>query len=105
MFNYLEFLRKKPTTLASLLLASPTIIPPATAHATGFIDDSLLPGTLYYWQRHRERKDMRRDSAHYGQYQTNLHHGTTTVRLDYQSGFIDDFIGVDIGGFASFDLF
>lgn len=105
MFNFLSSLGKNSTKFPYLLLASTTIIPPATTHAAGFIDDSLLTGTLYYWQRHRERKDMRPDSQHYGQYQTNLHHGTATARLDYQSGFIDDFIGIDIGGFASIDLF
>lgn len=88
-----------------LFLATSTLIPAGYANAEGFVDDSSLTGTLYYWQRHRERRDMRPDSPHYGEYQTNLHHSTATTRLDYQSGYLNDFIGIDIGVFGSVDLF
>lgn len=97
---------KKHATKCILLVSGMlAVIPVAPATAAGFVDDSLLTGSLYYWQRHRERKDMNPGSPHYGQYKTNLHHSTTTARLDYSSGFYDETVGVDLGAFATVDLF
>lgn len=86
--------------LATLMLGA---APPALAE--GFVEDSTLEGTVYYWQRHRERKDLDPHSAHYQHYQTNLHHSTLTGALDYQSGYLADTVGIDVAAFATWDLF
>ncbi|WP_082763197.1 OprD family outer membrane porin [Cedecea neteri] len=104
--SILPLCTKKHATKCILLLSGMfSVIPVAPAMAAGFVDDSLLTGSLYYWQRHRERKEMNPGSPHYGQYQTNLHHSTTTARLDYSSGFYDETVGGDLGAFATVDLF
>ncbi|KAB8313017.1 outer membrane porin, OprD family [Erwinia endophytica] len=72
--------------------------------AAGFFDDASLTGGLYYWQRHRERKDLDPDSDKYGQYQQNLHHSTFNGNLDFSSGYAADFIGLDLAAFAAVEL-
>jgi len=72
--------------------------------AAGFFDDAALTGGLYYWQRHRERKDLDPVSDKYGQYQQNLHHATFNGSIDFSSGYAADFIGLDLAAFAAIEL-
>lgn len=74
------------------------------AAATGFIDDSSLTGGIYYWQRHRDRKNLDVNSDKYGQYEQNLHHSTFNANLDFSSGYFADFIGLDLAGFSAVEL-
>ncbi len=70
------------------------------ASAAGFIDDSTLTGSFYYWQRERDRKDMNPGSKDYKDYTTNLSHATSNLSLDFSSGYAYDMFGVDVGAFA-----
>ncbi|MGE9550820.1 chitoporin ChiP [Erwinia amylovora] len=97
----------KPKTLTFALACCTTLsgafyLPQAAA--TGFVDDASLTGGLYYWQRHRERKDLGPDSDKYGQYQQNLHHSTFNGNLDFSSGYAADFIGLDLAAFGAVEL-
>ena len=74
------------------------------AEATGFIDDGTLNANVYYWQRHRERKEMDPASHHYGQYQQNLHHATFNGSLDFSSGYVADVIGLDLAAFGAVEM-
>ena len=69
------------------------------AHAEGFIDDSTLTGGIYYWQRQRDRKDIAENK-----YKTNLAHSTWNANLDFQSGYINDFFGLDIAAFTAIEM-
>lgn len=84
------------------LLSVPLFIPDATA--AGFIDDASLTGGVYYWQRHRERKDLNPDSDKFGQYQQNLHHSTFNSNLDFSSGYVADIIGLDLAVFGALEM-
>lgn len=84
------------------LLSVPLYIPEATA--AGFIDDASLTGGVYYWQRHRERKDLNPDSDKFGQYQQNLHHSTFNSNLDFSSGYVADIIGLDLAVFGALEM-
>ncbi|AXF75235.1 OprD family porin [Erwinia tracheiphila] len=75
-----------------------------TATAAGFVDDSSLTGGIYYWQRHRDRKNMNVTSEKYGQYEHNLHHSTFNANLDFSSGYLADFIGFDLAAFSAVEL-
>jgi len=77
---------------------------PDSVQAEGFIDNSTLGGGVYYWQRHRERKDLQPGSDKYGQYTANLHHSTINANLDFSSGFAGDWIGLDLAAFTALEL-
>ncbi|BAN99285.1 hypothetical protein E05_45190 [Plautia stali symbiont] len=66
------FTRRKKAALLPLATLMLGAAPPALVE--GFVEDSTLEGTVYYWQRHRERKDLDPHSAHYQHYQTNRYH-------------------------------
>ncbi len=74
------------------------------AEAAGFIDDGTMNANLYYWQRHRERKETDPASNHYGQYQQNLHHSTFNGSLDFSSGYAADVIGLDLAAFGVMEM-
>jgi len=80
------------TALSGLYVAPP-------AHAEGFIDDSTLTGGIYYWQRQRDRKDVEENK-----YKTNLAHSTWNANLDFQSGYVADFFGLDIAAFTAIEM-
>ncbi|MGV3344873.1 OprD family outer membrane porin [Enterobacteriaceae bacterium LUAb1] len=74
------------------------------SYATGFTDDAELTGGIYYWQRQRDRKAMSPASAKFGQYEANLHHATFNGNLNFSSGYIADFIGLDLAVFGALEL-
>ncbi|MBV4368662.1 chitoporin ChiP [Erwinia phyllosphaerae] len=74
------------------------------AIAAGFVNDASLSGQIYYWQRHRERKDLTPSSYKYGQYQQNLHHSTFNGSLDFSSGYAADVVGLDLAAFGVAEL-
>lgn len=74
------------------------------ARANGFFDDSSLTGSIYYWQRQRDRKDLQTDSDHYNQYAENLHHATVNGSLDFISGYAADMVGIDLAGFGALEM-
>ncbi|EXU73555.1 chitoporin ChiP [Erwinia mallotivora] len=97
--------KQKPLALAVALCSAISggyYLP--SAAATGFVDDSSLSGGIYYWQRHRERKDLDAGSEKYGQYEQNLHHSTFNANLDFSSGYAADFIGLDLAAFSAVEL-
>ncbi len=77
--------------------ASGLFIPQASA--AGFVEDSTLTGGVYYWQRERDRKDVVEDK-----YKTNLSHSTWNANLDFQSGYINDILGLDIAAFTAIEM-
>lgn len=89
--------------LACVTALSGIFVAPAVV-ATGFTDDAALTGGVYYWQRHRERKDLNPDSDKYGQYQQNLHHSTFNANLDFSSGYAADFIGLDLAVMGALEM-
>nr|WP_034913368.1 OprD family outer membrane porin [Erwinia sp. 9145] len=90
------------SALLSPLFIGVFYFPPA--NATGFVDESELSGSVYYWQRHRERKDRDPGSDKNGQYQQNLHHSTFNANLDFSSGYAADFVGIDLAAFGALEL-
>lgn len=66
---------------------------------TAFFDDGKINGSFYYFQRKRMRESLADDRYH-----NNLDHATFGVGAEFISGFIGDFIGVDIGAFSATDL-
>ncbi|WP_042010596.1 OprD family outer membrane porin [Aeromonas fluvialis] len=67
-----------------------------------FINDGKLTGGLFYFQRDRTRLEGGPDGD--GKYHSNLDHGTTQLALNYNSGYLWDVVGIDIGGFTAYDL-
>lgn len=67
--------------------------------SSGFITDSTLSAGIYYWNRHRVRKDIL-DS----EYKDNLTHSTANLSLDFSSGYFNDFIGLDLGAFSALEF-
>lgn len=95
-------------TLSALLAVNlflPLTFYSSSATAAGFIDDSSLKGTVYYWQRQRDRKELDPASVHYGQYQQNLHHSTANAALDFSSGFAAGTLGIDFAAFSALEMF
>lgn len=88
----------------SVLTAIASFIITPSIHASGFIDDASLNGAVYYWQRQRDRKEMNKESEHYGQYQPNLHHATVNGSLDFNSGYAADIIGLDLALFGAIEM-
>ena len=70
------------------------------ARAAGFVDDSVLTGGIYYWQRERDRKDVTDNDK----YKTNLNHSTWNANLDFQSGYAADMFGFDIAAFTAIEM-
>ncbi|HHQ4554261.1 TPA: OprD family outer membrane porin [Aeromonas veronii] len=80
-----------------------------------FADDAKLSGGLFYFQRDRQRVEgpMMDDpkggkdpvpNPNAGRYKSNLSHATAQAALNFNSGYAWDVIGLDIGGFAAYDL-
>ena len=66
---------------------------------TKFFDDGKVTGNLYYFQRKRMRRSNEDDKWH-----NNLDHATTGIGAEFSSGFVGDFVGVDVGAFSATDL-
>ncbi|MBD8162981.1 chitoporin ChiP [Erwinia persicina] len=88
----------------SLSLFLPAFFYPMPLMAHGFIADSSLKGSVYYWQRQRDRKDLTPGSDKYGHYQQNLHHSTFNGSLDFSSGYAAEVIGFDLAVFGALDM-
>lgn len=81
-----------------------TALPAHVSYAEGFIDDSTLTGGLYYWQRDRDRKQVEPGSPDHGKYKANLHHSSANANLDFSSGYLGNFIGIDLAAFGALEL-
>ncbi|MFU9136228.1 chitoporin ChiP [Erwinia tasmaniensis] len=79
-------------------ISSPKII------AAGFIDDSALSGAVYYWQRHRERRNLEDGSDKKREFERNLHHSTFNANLDFSSGYAANIVGIDMGIYGAQEL-
>ena len=66
---------------------------------TALIDDGVLSGGIWYFQRHRKRYDVDRN-----RYATNLDHATLTGNVDFTSGFLGGVIGFDFAVFGTHDI-
>ena len=65
-----------------------------------FWRDAVLSGTLYYFQRYRDRYDVNA-----GHYKVNLSHATTQASAEFNSGYLGGIIGLDVGAFGALDLY
>ena len=70
------------------------------SNASPFFKDAEFNATLYYFQRYRDRLNL--DTGHYG---VNLSHASTQLALDFESGYLGDFIGLDFGIFGAYDFY
>ncbi len=73
---------------------------PASEESSPFFRDSKFTSTLYFFQRYRDRYNV--DTGHYG---VNLSHATTQLALDFESGYLGEVIGLDLGVFGSLDFY
>lgn len=64
-----------------------------------FLDDASISGSLYYFQRIRNRYNPAEDK-----YDTNLHHATGQLSMEFNSGWLGNFFGLDVGAFAALDF-
>ncbi|PKQ72684.1 OprD family outer membrane porin [Aeromonas sobria] len=71
-----------------------------------FADDAKLSGGLFYFQRDRTRIDSGVGGAanNTGKYTSNLSHATAQAALNFNSGYAWDVVGLDLGGYAAYDL-
>ncbi|MBP2198386.1 chitoporin ChiP [Pantoea cypripedii] len=97
-------LRTPLATAIASILAVTALIPCTPALAAGFVDDSSLSGSIFYWQRQRDRKEMDPQHGKYGQYDANLHHASANASLDFSSGYLANFIGLDLAAFGALEL-
>lgn len=67
---------------------------------SAFFRDANFNATLYYFQRYRDRYDVDKH-----RYFTNLSHAAGQLSLDFESVYINDFIGFDFGIFGSYDFY
>lgn len=67
-----------------------------------FTDDAKLSGGLFYFQRDRVRQQRGENGD--GKYHANLTHSTAQAALNFNSGYAWDVVGLDLGGFAAYDL-
>ena len=65
-----------------------------------FFKDASFEATLYYFQRYRDRMNVGKD-----RYAVNLSHATTQLALDFESGYISEFLGFDFGIFGASDFY
>ena len=65
-----------------------------------FFRDSKFNATLYYFQRYRDRYDVKD-----GDYGVNLNHASGQLSLDFESGWLGETIGFDFGIFGSYDFY
>jgi len=97
------------TTVAGVAAASEDTNPPlyqveesqerSFSTGTKFFDEGTVSGNFYYFQRKRMRMSNGDDRWH-----NNLDHATAGVGAEFSSGFVGDFIGVDVGAFSATDL-
>lgn len=73
---------------------------PATA---GLLDDATLSGSLNFWVRDRDRAGFDAATGRDTPKATNLQHATGHATLLFESGWIDERIGLDLGLHASAD--
>jgi hypothetical protein len=66
---------------------------------TGLFADAKLGGGVYYWGRHRVRKDVAT-----GEFEDNLTHTSANANLDFTSGYFADTIGFDVAAFAAIEF-
>ncbi|MDR2031465.1 MAG: hypothetical protein LBP86_04225 [Azoarcus sp.] len=89
---------RAPLSILFAIVAA-VALPAAHAETDGGVARAAFSGDLMYFQRHRERYRVDED-----RYATNLHHRSVQARVDIDSPFAADTLGVDLGVFASTDL-
>ncbi|MDR2945471.1 MAG: OprD family porin [Candidatus Adiutrix sp.] len=77
--------------------ASPAAAPEASSP---FWRDAKFSANLYYFQRYRDR--LEKSTDHYG---VNLSHASSQLSLDFESGWLGDFLGFDFGVFGAYDFY
>lgn len=86
----------KKTMLASAVMAAAFVTTGVQAEQveTGnpFFDDATISGGIYNMTRVRDRK-----SGPDGSFEENLHHSTAVASLEFNSGLIGGWFGVDMG--------
>lgn len=90
------------------VMAADDLGPTYASAASKFYEEGKLSGGLFYFQRNRQRIDgngaENPANSQSGKYESNLSHTTSQAALNYNSGYAWDLIGLDIGGFAAYDL-
>lgn len=81
------------------LAAAENPAPPAVDTYFPFLDDATVSGGLYYFQRYRDRYSI---ADH--RYERNLRHASGQISAEFNSGWLADMIGLDVGVYASLDF-
>ncbi|MGY4108822.1 OprD family outer membrane porin [Aeromonas encheleia] len=70
-----------------------------------FLDEGKLTGGLFYFQRERDQKVYKTtDPTKDGKYHSDLSHATAQAALNYNSGYAWNMVGLDLGGYAAYNL-
>lgn len=70
-----------------------------TVLASSFSDDTVIQGNVYFWNRDRVRKDIEQDKV-----VPNLKHTTINANVDVVTGYINDVLNFEVGGFYAWEL-
>lgn len=74
---------------------------PVYAHS--FIDDSVLTGNIFFWNRDRERRTYTEDHSR-GDYRSNIRQSTLNANLDFRSGYIANVLAIELGGYGAWEV-
>ncbi len=73
---------------------------PQSATGLAFWDDAAINFNLYYAGHKRDRYNMER-----GAYDTIISHGSMQGGVDFSSGYLGNFLGLEAGVYGSYDLY
>ena len=88
-------------SLLSVAVMTAVISSPNT-HAfdsSPFFEDGNVSGGIYNFTRVRNRKDLED-----GKYKENIHHSTALANVEFNSGLVGGFFGIDVGAFGTYDM-
>lgn len=71
----------------------------SVVQASSFTDDAVIQGNVFFWNRDRVRKDIVADK-----FEDNLVHTTANISLDVVTGYINDILNFEVGGFYAWEL-
>lgn len=69
-----------------------------------FYDDARLNASLNFWLRRRDRANFDSTRGQKTAKIRSLDHGSGFFNVDFRSGYIHDVIGLDLGAYATFDM-
>ena len=81
--------------------------PPEPGYAnqvTRFYDDAKISASLNFWLRRRDRAGFDLARGRETAKTRNLEHSSGFLNINFSSGYIHDVIGLDLGAYATFDM-